>query len=893
MKNKHLRLILSFLLLCTVLTSQSQNREYKDDYNTTSANSCMLGSNLSGYKGWPTQFIFINLAHHAVDWFPPGEIVWKQRLDRSKLTKDGLKAGETGQLAIFWDMDPWEIEEGRYVITYKGTGNVKIEARNLNITIIEEQKGRIEFDLTKNGNDAFFFFHVLTNDKNDNIREIRMTEKKYENSTQVFRDGWINDHRTYGMFRFMDWMGTNTSFVKTWADYSSEKSAYQRVTAFHYMIELCNQLQADAWFCVPHQANDDFVTKMAQQIKSELDPNLKVYVEYTNEAWNGLFGDKSDGRSGQFTYMYQQAKIYYPNMTDEHDAARRYFARRNGEIFNIFDQVFGNEKGRLVRVVGGFVSNSWVNNNILEHYNDIYNKVPDALAIAPYVGNEMSLAKHTSTIANWGLNEVFRQLRYGDVLNTNKSSLPDVRERIKTNKGIADKWGVELLGYEGGQHLTSGYHEGEHKDKITQLFTDANRDQRMYDFYIDFYDMWVEEGGSVFANFADVGFYSVFGSWGAKEYGWQTRDDAPKFAAILDWIDQNCDGTVSCSVLLSESGFNFSTEAGSNTVTVTTTESFTVSDDQDWITVSKNGNQATITVTKNTGSDSRSGTVTISGCSNKTISITQDGQGGSGNPGSCATGEASFLQSAGEVVIEAENFNNNSQNTDNVQWKTGSAQSGFSGSGYVYIEEGAVNNDIGNPSSNAGLSYQIEFVTAGTYTIWVRRWAPDGAGNSVFAALGGAQSTEFDNTGDNGMWVWKSLGTVNVAGPAVYELELIRREDGYLVDKIVVNSGEQPSAEGPGETTCVPTGITEADLDKLVNIYPNPAQDVAVIQIAASLLSGPLSIELRNYLGQTVQTIDQQGEQVALNTSELPQGIYYVLVQTGKERVIKKLVISK
>ena len=52
------------------------------------------------------------------------------------------------------------------------------------------------------------------------------------------------------------------------------------------MIELCNEAQKDMWINIPALATPQFVQSLAQLIYTDLDPNLNVYVEYSNETWN-------------------------------------------------------------------------------------------------------------------------------------------------------------------------------------------------------------------------------------------------------------------------------------------------------------------------------------------------------------------------------------------------------------------------------------------------------------------------------------------------------------------------------------------------------------------------------------------------------------------------------
>ena len=38
--------------------------------------------------------------------------------------------------------------------------------------------------------------------------------------------------------------------------------------ALEYMIALCNELEADPWFCIPHTATDEYVREFAKQVKA-------------------------------------------------------------------------------------------------------------------------------------------------------------------------------------------------------------------------------------------------------------------------------------------------------------------------------------------------------------------------------------------------------------------------------------------------------------------------------------------------------------------------------------------------------------------------------------------------------------------------------------------------
>ena len=75
------------------------------------------------------------------------------------------------------------------------------------------------------------------------------------------------------------------------------------------MIELCNEAQKDMWINIPALATPSYVQSLAQLIDSELDPNLNVYVEYSDETWIAAWVeyDKSSRPRAQTRWSPPQA----------------------------------------------------------------------------------------------------------------------------------------------------------------------------------------------------------------------------------------------------------------------------------------------------------------------------------------------------------------------------------------------------------------------------------------------------------------------------------------------------------------------------------------------------------------------------------------------------------
>jgi hypothetical protein len=281
---------------------------------------------------------------------------------------------------------------------------------------------------------------------------------------------------------------------------------------------LANRLRADAWFCLPHKADDEYVRNFAKVVKAKLNPDRKVYIEYSNEVWNAQFA--------QNKYAAEQgAKQKLDDAAWSN--AWRYTAVRSKEIFRIFDAEFGaTARARLVRVLPTQAANAWVSERIVET-KDVY-KEADALAVAPYVGFNVGpdSKPNMATVENWTPEQVLDHLE--------NAVMPEVEKWHKEQKAVADKYNLKLIAYEGGQHLV-GIAGGENNDKLTKLLHAANRHPRMGKLHDRYFAAWDSSGGDLFCYFASVGNWSKWGSWGVYEWVDENPADSPKYQALVRW----------------------------------------------------------------------------------------------------------------------------------------------------------------------------------------------------------------------------------------------------------------------------------------------------------------------------------------------------------------------
>lgn len=474
-----------------------------------------LGTNLATVVSWGTQWAFVDVFKMSRAWISQCDgCNWGEGGDLA-LTADGWVAElAPNQYATTIMMDDIQrFPQGEYTVLYEGEGRI---AFGLNtVDVVSEEAGRMV--IVPNGNGGIFLEIRETNPANPihNIRVIMPSfEANYE--TQLFHPLFLERLQDFEVLRFMDWMNTNHSTIVTWDERPQVSNPnYENGVPVEVMVQLANTLGVDAWFNMPHQANDEYVRNFATYVRDNLNPELKVYIEYSNETWNSQFP--------QANYVIEQGTALGLS-SDAFQAGFFFHARRAVEMFAIWEDVFGGTD-RLVRVLASQAANAWTGEQVMDFENAAENA--DALAIAPYFGAYLGDPSTMDTVANFTVDELLAASR--------EHIMGEVSDWITANAEAANQRGLELIAYEGGQHLV-GYFGSENNEALTGLFLAANRAPEMQAIYMDYLNQWQSLGGGLFVNFSYVDGYSQWGSWAVLEYQDQSIEEAPKYAALMEYI---------------------------------------------------------------------------------------------------------------------------------------------------------------------------------------------------------------------------------------------------------------------------------------------------------------------------------------------------------------------
>jgi hypothetical protein len=429
---------------------------------------------------------------------------------------------------------------GRYIVSYKGEGQISYGG---GATVVESRSGEdiINVDLSKRRG---IWLEILNTDpqKNGNyIRDIVIVKAENQSKlkTQIFSPEFLEKLQGFEVIRFMDWMDTNKSREKDWDRRTLVQNAtYTQTSApVEVMISLSNKLNVSPWFTMPHMANDEYVTNFAKLVKQDLNPKLKIYVEYSNEIWNQNFP--------QGKWVQEQAIAEWPaSKYPEKDFAKRlnWHGKRTAEVCEIWKKVFANKPKSVVCVMGSQAANPWASAQSLDcplwAKKPCYKHQIDALAIGAYFGNYIGSINNEQIVTNWSLDRLFEEINSGTGLDPKRTggALADTRTKMLASFQVAHQRKLNLFAYEGGQHLV-GSRRVANNQAITNLFVTANRDPRMGEAYTNLFKSWKDSGGSVFMYFNYVSPSGKWGSWGLLEnIGDRT---SPKYQSVKNVIQHN------------------------------------------------------------------------------------------------------------------------------------------------------------------------------------------------------------------------------------------------------------------------------------------------------------------------------------------------------------------
>ncbi len=149
---------------------------------------------------------------------------------------------------------------------------------------------------------------------------------------------------------------------------------------------------------------------------------------------------------------------------------------------------------------------------------------------------------------------------------------------------------------------------------------------------------------------------------------------------------------------------------------------------------------------------------------------------------------------SGTLILEAEQFINHIGRSNRV-WSIENDVTGYSGTGYVSsVPDTNIRFTNNLTTTSPELQYTMNFTSTGVYTVWLKGFVPNAAGDSVYIGLDNQLPSGLSGFGPRD-WQWNAknseipaeLVTLNITTPGLHTLHLWMREDGLLIDQIVLS----------------------------------------------------------------------------------------------------------
>ena len=477
-----------------------------------------LGANLQMIQDWSFTPVYVDLMHQARKFGSP-QTPWDEA---AKLGSDGWPSGDFGALLLI-GATKYAGNAGTYKLSF--TGRAKVAGVASSAKVIN-----LSYDASANRSSADVVLAALEDqlmlaftDTGTGIKNVKVIRPGYDAlNPPLFTTAFLNHIARFKTLRFMDWLRTNNNPVTSWATRASPEKTHYASNAgvpWEHIIALANQTGQDIWINIPVAADDDYVLQLAKLLKTSLNAESKVYIEYSNEIWNGGFGQYNTNRALAVAQVQGNpaSTLAYDGQSTPAVLAFRHVAKRLKEFSDIFRGVHGDAAMMsTIRPVLGFqVVQAMTAKLGLDFIAAVYgppSRYFYAIAGAPYfdLGDQQTVEGLTT-------DQVLQAMR-DSIQRTSIVGL------LEADLALASWYGLQFVAYEGGP---ATFGPGSLAAKKA-----ANLDPRMHELCVDYLSRWYRQGGGML-----MWFMAGAGNWDTQYGAWElttdlTLTDTPKIKCM-------------------------------------------------------------------------------------------------------------------------------------------------------------------------------------------------------------------------------------------------------------------------------------------------------------------------------------------------------------------------
>ena len=347
---------------------------------------------------------------------------------------------------------------------------------------------------------------------------------------------------------------------------------------WEHAIALANTTDRNMWINIPHLATNDYIIKLAKlfaygsngvepydapqanPIYPPLNPNLRVFVEYSNEIWSG------GNAFAQGVWARGQAEVL--GISRE-----QFIAQRFSDAWGLFEQYLPAE--RVVRVGAIWTSGSRYTQDLVDAWfnPELSFLQPELISPTSYFGHGLQdwvydqnwvqdkcpdifegwhpcqKTDHEYWSSTQYQNNVqqsldkFNQMALSGIFYSRLNGVDAVGLRGTFPDSVRDlslTHNLPIVTYEGGPGFYTDYidHGGSSDDGITVFMREVNRHPKMAEVYHVMLNQALEKGMRTHGMFTDTSGWGKYGQFGHLEYFGQERSESAKYTALLNWFDE-------------------------------------------------------------------------------------------------------------------------------------------------------------------------------------------------------------------------------------------------------------------------------------------------------------------------------------------------------------------
>jgi hypothetical protein len=439
----------------------------------------------------------------------------------------------TDFLARFLTSQPVKNINGTYKFSFTGKAKVApisspAKVQNL---VYDATTNKTTGEIVINGTTGMASLNIRFMETVGGIKDLKILRPNYDES-KFTTDEFVTFVQPFSAIRFMSVTDTNENLSKTWTDRPTPEYArfgFNTVgIPWEYVIQIINDTKKDGWINIPCLVDDDYIQKLAEMFKANLNPDSVIYIEWGNEIWNqGMKASKAHSALTQQEIAAGDPYHYNGSGGDvgvgnSWWANIRRQAKKLCDAVTIFRNVFGTSRNRVRAVLGGQNANEWVVTAQIQYIEKNIGKPSDyiyAASIAPYLDLSKAVMDSPTATVDEIVND-WRARAKGNV-TTNK---------IKAHKALLDRYNLKLCMYEGGP--ASGQGKVNLDNKIA-----AAKHPDMEVITKDYYDTWFGVTKADLALCLDlVSRYDQWGTWGLTD---DQRELQPKLKGAYAAATQN------------------------------------------------------------------------------------------------------------------------------------------------------------------------------------------------------------------------------------------------------------------------------------------------------------------------------------------------------------------